>query len=204
MVYFFQRILNSQNQGVIKLKKSVLIISLVVIIVLVAVFWVIGAYNKMVGLEQKVQASYSQIQNQLQRRADLIPNLVETVKGYAAQEKEIFEALANARAKLAGAQTPQEQATADAELSNVLSRLLVIVENYPTLKSDANFRQLMDELAGTENRIAVARKDYNEAVMEYNTLIKKFPYFLIAGKRFTEKQYFEAKPGAEEVPNVKF
>jgi len=186
------------------LKKGVLVILGIVVVILIIVFWIIGAYNKMVALEQNVNEKYSQIQNQLQRRLDLIPNLVETVKGYAAQEREIFEAIANARAKLAGAQTPQEQATADAELSNVLSRLLVIVENYPTLKSDANFRQLMDELAGTENRIAVARKDYNEAVKEYNTLIKKFPYFLIAGSRFTEKQYFEAKPGAENAPEVKF
>ncbi|MCX7653600.1 MAG: LemA family protein [Fervidobacterium sp.] len=186
------------------MKKSTLVILVVLVIVLITVFWIIGAYNKMVELEQKVQASYSQIQNQLQRRADLIPNLVETVKGYAAQEREIFEALANARAKLAGAQTPQEQATANQELSSVLSRLLVVVENYPTLKSDANFRQLMDELAGTENRIAVARKDYNDAVREYNTLIKRFPYFFIAGNRFVEKQYFEAKPEAEQVPNVKF
>ncbi|ABS61505.1 MULTISPECIES: LemA family protein [Fervidobacterium] len=186
------------------MKKGVLVILGIVVVILIIVFWIIGAYNKMVALEQNVNEKYSQIQNQLQRRLDLIPNLVETVKGYAAQEREIFEAIANARAKLAGAQTPQEQATADAELSNVLSRLLVIVENYPTLKSDANFRQLMDELAGTENRIAVARKDYNEAVKEYNTLIKKFPYFLIAGSRFTEKQYFEAKPGAENAPEVKF
>lgn len=186
------------------MKKGVLVILGIVVVILIIVFWIIGAYNKMVALEQNVNEKYSQIQNQLQRRLDLIPNLVETVKGYAAQEREIFEAIANARAKLAGAQTPQEQATADVELSNVLSRLLVIVENYPTLKSDANFRQLMDELAGTENRIAVARKDYNEAVKEYNTLIKKFPYFLIAGSRFTEKQYFEAKPGAENAPEVKF
>lgn len=158
----------------------------------------------MVTLEQSVKESYSQIQNQLQRRADLIPNLVETVKGYGTG-KEIFEALANARAKLAGAQTVEEQATADAELTNVLSRLLVIVENYPTLKSDANFRQLMDELAGTENRIAVARKDYNAVVKDYNALIKKFPYVIIAKMfGFAEKQYFEAKPGVEEVPQVQF
>ncbi|MGC8819861.1 MAG: LemA family protein [Fervidobacterium sp.] len=186
------------------MKKGVIALVGIVVIILAFALWFIGAYNKMVALEQKVNMAYSQIQNQLQRRADLIPNLVETVKGYAAQEREIFEALANARAKLAGAQTPQEQATADAELSGVLSRLLVIVENYPTLKSDANFRQLMDELAGTENRIAVARKDYNESVREYNTLIKKFPYFLIAGTRFTERQYFEAKPGTENPPEVKF
>ncbi len=186
------------------MKKGILVIFGIVFVILIIVLWIIGAYNKMVALEQNVNEKYSQIQNQLQRRLDLIPNLVETVKGYAAQEREIFEAIANARAKLAGAQTPQEQATADVEFTNVLSRLLVIVENYPTLKSDANFRQLMDELAGTENRIAVARKDYNEVVKEYNTLIKKFPYFLIAGSRFTEKQYFEAKPGAENTPEVKF
>ncbi|MGC9771835.1 LemA protein [Fervidobacterium changbaicum] len=188
-----------------KLHPAVIVLIVVLVVVLISVFWAISIYNRMVSLEQRVQESYSQIQNQLQRRADLIPNLVETVKGYAAHEKEIFEALANARAKLAGAQTPQEQATADAELSNVLSRLLVIVENYPTLKADANFRQLMDELAGTENRIAVARKDYNEAVREYNAFIKRFPNVLIANAYgFKEKQYFEAKPGAEEPPSVKF
>lgn len=188
------------------MKKGWIIALVIIAIVVIAlVSWGIGAYNKMVALEQTVKESYSQIQNQLQRRADLIPNLVETVKGYAAQEKGIFEDLANARAKLAGAQTVQDQATADAELTNALSRLLVIVENYPTLKSDANFRQLMDELAGTENRIAVARKDYNAAVKEYNGLIKKFPYMLIAGMGgFTEKEYFEARPGVEEVPQVQF
>ncbi|HCI29274.1 MAG TPA: LemA family protein [Fervidobacterium sp.] len=188
------------------MKKGWIITLVVILIIVIALIsWGIGAYNKMVTLEQSVKESYSQIQNQLQRRADLIPNLVETVKGYAAQEKEIFEALANARAKLAGAQTVEEQATADAELTNVLSRLLVIVENYPTLKSDANFRQLMDELAGTENRIAVARKDYNAVVKDYNALIKKFPYVIIAKMfGFAEKQYFEAKPGVEEVPQVQF
>ncbi|MFN6992285.1 MAG: LemA family protein [Fervidobacterium sp.] len=186
------------------MNKGMIFLVVILVLVLFGVFWFIGAYNRMVALEQEVNAAYSQIQNQLQRRMDLIPNLVETVKGYAAQEKEIFEAIANARAKLAGAKTVEEQATADAELSGVLSRLLVVVENYPNLKSDANFRQLMDELAGTENRIAVARKDYNEKVKEYNTLIKKFPYFIVAGSRFTEKQYFEAKPGAEEAPTVKF
>ncbi|MGQ9856643.1 MAG: LemA family protein [Fervidobacterium sp.] len=187
------------------MKGWVIALIIIGIIAIGIVFWLIGAYNKMVALDQNVKETYSQIQNQLQRRLDLIPNLVETVKGYAAHEKEIFEALANARAKLAGARTPDEQATADAELSSVLSRLLVIVENYPNLKADANFRQLMDELAGTENRIAVARKDYNEAVKEYNTLIKRFPYVLIASRfGFTEKQFFEAKPEAQEAPKVNF
>ncbi|MFN3692406.1 MAG: LemA family protein [Fervidobacterium sp.] len=186
------------------MNKGMIFLVVVLVLVLFGAFWFIGAYNRMVAMEQEVNAAYSQIQNQLQRRVDLIPNLVETVKGYAAQEKEIFEYIANARAKLAGAKTVEEQATADAQLSDALSRLLVVVENYPNLKSDANFRQLMDELAGTENRIAVARKDYNEKVKEYNTLIKKFPYFIVAGSRFTEKQYFEAKPGAEEAPTVKF
>ncbi len=188
-----------------KLHPAVILLIVVLAIVIISVFWAIGTYNSIVSMEQRVKESYSQIQNQLQRRADLIPNLVETVKGYAAQEKEIFEALANARAKLAGAQTPQKQATADAELSSTLSRLLVIVENYPTLKSDANFRQIMDELAGTENRIAVARKDYNEEVRKYNALIKRFPNMLITNAfGFTEKEYFEAKPGVEEAPKVNF
>jgi LemA protein len=189
----------------LNLKPWMVALIVILIIVLISIFWAIGTYNKMVSLEQKVQESYSQIQNQLQRRADLIPNLVETVKGYASHEKEIFEAIADARSKLIGARTPEEQATADAQLNTALSRLLAIAENYPTLKADANFRQLMDELAGTENRIAVARKDYNEAVREYNAFIKRFPNVLIANAfAFREKQYFEAKPGAEETPSVKF
>lgn len=176
-----------------------------IVLVVLVVLWGVGSYNGLVSLEQKTKESYSQIQNQLQRRADLIPNLVETVKGYAKQEKEVIQSVTDARAKLAGARTPQEQAAADSELSSALSRLLVVVENYPNLKSDANFRQLMDELAGTENRIAVARRDYNAAVKEYNVKIKRFPTVIMARLfGFNEKQYFEANPDAQNPPKVNF
>lgn len=187
-----------------EVKKAIVWI-VVVVLVLIVIFTFVGYYNRFVSLEQEVREKYSQIQNQLQRRADLIPNLVETVKGYAIHEREILEEIANARAKLVGARTPGEGATADAELSSALARLLVIVENYPNLKADANFRQLMDELAGTENRIAVARRDYNEAVKKYNSAIKRFPGVLFARMfGFTEKEYFEASPSASKVPEVKF
>ncbi|KRQ86962.1 LemA family protein [Caloramator mitchellensis] len=176
-----------------------------IIILAIVVLWGISSYNTLVSLDQKTKESYSQIQNQLQRRSDLIPNLVETVKGYAKHEKEIIQNISDARAKLAGAKTLSEQAAANDELSSVLSRLLVVVENYPNLKADANFRQLMDELAGTENRIAVARKDYNSAVNAYNVKIKRFPTVIIAKLfGFDEKPYFEAEEGAQKTPNVKF
>lgn len=184
-----------------KINGKIVAIALVVLVVL----WGVASYNGLVSLEQKTKESYSQIQNQLQRRADLIPNLVETVKGYAKQEREVIQSVTDARAKLAGARTPQEQAVANNELNSALSRLLVVVENYPNLKSDANFRQLMDELAGTENRIAVARRDYNAAVKEYNIKIKRFPTVIMARLfGFNEMQYFEANPNAQNPPEVKF
>lgn len=175
-----------------------------IIIVLVLV-WGIGTYNSLVSYDQKTKSSYSQIQNQLQRRLDLIPNLVNTVKGYASHEKDIMESLANARANLAGAKTINEQAAANDQITGALNRLLVVVENYPTLKADASFKQLMDELAGTENRIAVARKDYNEVIQDYNTKIKKFPTVIFARLfGFNEKAYFEASPDAQNAPKVNF
>ena len=141
----------------------------------------------------------------MQRRADLIPNLVNTVKGYANQEKEIINTVTTAREKLVGANSVTAKAEADQELTNALSRLLVVVENYPELKSSQNFIQLSDELAGTENRIATARRDYNEAVKTYNLKIKKFPSNVMANMfGFGEKQYFEASEESKNVPNVQF
>jgi LemA protein len=165
-------------------------------------------YNQIQTLDERAEQTKHDIQNQLQRRADLIPNLVNTVKGYAAQEVTVFTNVANARAKLAGAiQTgdPQQMAAANDQLTGALGRLLVITEAYPQLKSDQNFLRLQDELTGTENRIAVARNDYNQAVNQYNAYIRTFPQAITA--RVTgakSRTYFEASAGAQEAPTVDF
>ena len=188
-----------------KMKKGLIIVLAIVAIVILFAGSVIGKYNSLVTLNENVQEARSQIDNQLQRRNDLIPNLVETVKGFASQEKEIFQSVSDARSKLIGATGVQDQANADAELSGALSRLLAISEAYPELKSDANFRQLSDELAGTENRIAVARQEYNAVAKDYNSQTKKFPMNIFAGMfGFDPVTYFEASEGAEEVPEVNF
>lgn len=187
------------------MSKSLKIILIIVAVVLIAVLGLATSYNSLVSYEQNIEGKWGQVENNLQRRNDLIPNLVATVKGYAAQEREIFQNVADARAKMAGAQGIRETAQADQELAGALSRLLVVVERYPELKSDANFRQLADELAGTENRLAVARKDYNEAIQVFNTKIKKFPTTIWARMfGFTEKDYYKAAPGAETPPQVNF
>lgn len=175
------------------------------VIILIFIVSTISGYNKMVSLDQTVKRASSNIDSDLQRRYDLIPNLVETVKGYAKQEKEIFTDIANARAKLGGAQTMQDKANANTELDNTLSRLLVVVENYPELKSNENFKALMIQLEGTENRINVSRKDYNNAVDAYNSTIRKFPNSIIASIfRFEEKEYFKASGNVKEAPKVDF
>lgn len=162
-------------------------------------------YNSLVSLNENVNGKWSQVENQLQRRADLIPNLVETVKGFAAQEKQIFTDVAEARSKLIGAQSVGQAAEADQALTGALGRLLAISESYPQLKSDANFRALQDELAGTENRLATARRDYNVAVQSYNGKIKGFPTLLYARLfGFGEKEYFQAADEAKNVPKVEF
>ena len=163
------------------------------------------SYNRFTGTEEAIKAQWGQVQNQLQRRNDLIPNLVETVKGFAAQERDIFTSIAASREKLAGARTPDETIKAANEQSSALNRLLVVVENYPNLKSDANFQRLMDELAGTENRIGVERMRYNERVQEFNTLRRRFPSNVTAKVfGFKEYPYFEAPPEAKQVPKVNF
>lgn len=175
-----------------------------VVIALVLVMGVSG-YNSLVALNENVNGKWAQVENQLQRRADLVPNLVETVKGAATQERQVVQAVTDARAKLAGSQGPAAKAAADAELSSALSRLLVVVENYPNIKTDQNFRQLSDELAGTENRLAVARKDYNDAVQGYNAKIQSFPTVIYAKMLgFGAKEYFRAEEGAKKPPQVKF
>lgn len=174
------------------------------IIVLIAVMLISG-YNNLVKISEDVNGNWSQVQNQLQRRADLIPNLVETVKGYASQEKEVFTEVAEARAKLAGASTVADAGQADQALTGALGRLLAISENYPQLKSDANFRALQDELAGTENRIATARMDYNNSVQTYNTKTKMFPtslYARILG--FGPRDYFKPNADVTNAPQVDF
>ncbi len=182
--------------------KGLWIVLAVVAIVAVGLF---SSYNGLVSMNEKVNGKWSQVENQLQRRGDLIPNLVNTVKGYAAHEQAAIQAVADARAKLAGAQGPAAKAQANNEMNGAISRLLMVAENYPNLKADANFRQLMDELAGTENRISVARKDYNDAVQAYNTKIKSLPTSLFAGAfGFSEKEYFKADEAAKAVPQVKF
>lgn len=163
------------------------------------------SYNKFTSQEEAVKAQWSEIQNQLQRRNDLIGNLVETVKGYAAQEREIFTQIAESRAKLASAKTPSDQIEAANQQSAALSRLLVVVEAYPQLKSDQTFIRLMDEISGTENRIAVARGRYNDAARNYNTLRRSFPSNVTAKVfGFNEYPYFEAPADATKAPKVDF
>ncbi len=192
-------------KGVLLLKKGLIILIVIIAIFAIFGFSLVGSYNGFVSKQETVNQSYAQIQTQLQRRADLIPNLVNTVKGYASHEKEVLQGIADARARLAGAQTPKEAANADAQLNTALSRLLVVVENYPNLKADREFTQLMDELAGTENRIATARRDYNTVVQDYNQQVKKFPGVIIARLfGFNEKDYFQADQGAEKAPSVDF
>lgn len=187
------------------MSKGLKVFIIAAVVVVIILFSLIGSYNKMVTLDQNVNQSASNIDTQLQRRSDLIPNLVATVKGYAAQEKDIFTAVADARARLAGAKTITERAEADSQLSGSLSRLLAIVENYPNLKSDKNFRDLSVALEGTENRINIARKDYNSTVGEYNSYTRRFPNFILAGMfGFEQKPYYKAAEGAKEVPKVDF
>jgi len=165
-----------------------------------------GVYNELVTQREAVNAAWAQVDVALQRRADLIPNLVETVKGFAAQERSVIEAVASARAALIGARSPAEKIEANARLDTALGRLLVVVENYPTLRSNENFLRLQDELAGTENRIAVERRKYNEAVQKFNTSIALFPNNVVAGMFNFQRNdaYFRTQPAAQTAPKVSF
>ncbi len=163
------------------------------------------SYNKFVSQEEAIKAQWAQVQNQLQRRNDLIPNLVETVKGYAAHEEGVYKDIADARSRLLAAKSPEDTMQAANQQTSALGRLLAVVENYPQLKANEQFNRLSDELAGTENRIAVERMRYNEAVQVYNTSRRQFPGVLTA-KMFSFKDYplFEAPPEAKDVPKVNF
>lgn len=168
----------------------------------------IGTYNNLQTLDETVNSQWAQVENQLQRRSDLIPNLVSTVKGYAAHEKSIFIGIADARAKLSGAVKSGDMKSinkANTEFNGSLSRLLAIAENYPQLKADQNFMALQDEIAGTENRLAVARKDYNESVKTINAIIRTFPTSIIASMSGVKaREYFQVEEGKTAVPKVKF
>jgi LemA protein len=187
--------------------KKILIIAVIIILVLAGSLYSFfkGTYNQFVTLDESVKSSWAQVENQLQRRYDLIPNLVETVKGYAKQEKDVLVEVTNARARVGGATTVPDKISANNELSGALSRLLVVVEKYPDLKSNQNFLRLQDELAGTENRISVERRRYNEVVQTYNVAIRSFPDNLLAGMfGFEKKAFFEAPAAAKAAPQVKF
>ena|ERR1700723_3525817 len=187
--------------------KAVLgIVAVIVIIALIAGGMYVSAKNQMVTLNEQIKSNWAQVDVVLQRRADLIPNLVSTVQGFAAHEEKVFGDIANARAALLGAKTPGEKIAANGQLDGALGRLLAISENYPQLKSNENFLRLQDELAGTENRIAVERKRYNDSIQAYNTFIRQFPNSLFASwAGFKENDaYFKASEGSREAPKVQF
>lgn len=188
-------------------RKTNLLIGLAILVLVFVGYGMfsVSVKNDLVRLDENVSAAWSEIDNQLKRRSDLIPNLVATVKGYASHEEEVLTKIADARSRLAGARTVEEKAAGYNELQSALSRLLVVVENYPTLKANENFTRLMDELAGTENRIAVARKRYNDGVRDFNTRIRSFPGSLFSGGMgFSPKPYFEIDTASREAPAVKF
>lgn len=186
--------------------KGLIVLIVIVVIALLAFGQYVGVRNTLVAKNETVKAAWSQVDIVLQRRADLIPNLVETVKGYAKQEQTVFGDIAKARSALLSAGTPSDKIAANQQLDGALGRLLAIVENYPQLKSNENFLRLQDELAGTENRIAVERKRYNDSLQDYNTYIKSFPNNIYAGWAGFKPNdaYFAAAEGARTVPKVNF
>jgi len=181
--------------------------SIVIFIIIVAmlVLSVVGKYNTLVSLDETVSSKWAQVENQLKRRADLVPNLVNTIKGYASHEEEVFINVTKARSGLLDAETPSEYSKANAELNKAMTQLNVVVENYPEIKANENFLKLQDELAGTENRLAVARMDYNEEVKRFNSKTRRFPTNIIANMfGFEKKVYFEINEEDAKVPEVNF
>jgi len=187
------------------MKGGLAILAVVAVIVLALGGWVVSNYNGLVSKKADVEKSFAEVDNLLQRRNDLIPNLVETVKGIAAQEQTVFIAIADARAAMAGAKTADQKFEAGRQMDSALGRLLVVIENYPQLKSQENFLRLQDELAGTENRLSVARTRYNEVVRDFNVLVRRFPSNLFAGMfGFKEQPFYPVSATAKEVPKVSF
>ncbi len=191
------------------MKKAIIILAVILGILLIIVFSIAGFvkknYNAMVTMDEEINGAWAQVENVLQRRYDLIPNLIETVKGYASHESEVLTQITEARSRVGGAGVPAARMQAEGELSNALSRLMVVVENYPQLKANENFIRLQDELAGTENRIAVQRGRYNDTVKLYNAYIRRFPASMLAGMfNFGKREFFEAPEAAQTAPQVKF
>jgi LemA protein len=188
------------------MKTGIIVLIIAALVALMVGGTYVGRRNEMVTKNETVKSAWAEVDVVLQRRSDLIPNLVETVKGYAAQEQTVFHDIAAARSALMGAQTPADKIAANGQLDGALSRLLVIVENYPVLKSNENFLRLQDELAGTENRIAVERKRYNDAIQDYNTYIGLFPNNIFAGWAGFQRNnaYFAASEASREAPKVQF
>jgi LemA protein len=187
------------------MKTVLIVVGILVLIILIPALYLRGTYNSLVTMDEGVKAAWAQVENQLQRRYDLIPNYVETVKGYAQHEKDVFVKVTEARSRVGSAGNVNEKIQANNQLSSALARLLVVVERYPDLKANTNFIRLQDELAGTENRIAVERRRYNEMVRVYNTRLRSFPTNIIAGMfGFEKATFFEVPKERQEAPKVKF
>ncbi len=187
------------------MKRSLIAIILIISIIFISIGSLAGSYNSLVGLDEEVNNKWAQVENQLKRRADIVPNLVNTVKGYASHEEEVFLGVAKARSGILEANTPEEYAMAEDELNKSMQNLNIVIEKYPELKANENFIRLQDELAGTENRLAVSRMDYNEIVKKFNSKVRRFPTNMIANMfGFGQKEYFEISPEDAETPEVEF
>ncbi len=187
------------------MKGGLVVLAVIAVLVLAVGGWVVSNYNNLVTKKTEVQKSFAEVDNQLLRRNDIIPNLVETVKGVAAQEQIVFGQIADARAQMAGARSTEQKLAAGGAMDSAIGRLLVVIENYPQLRSQENFLRLQDELAGTENRLSVARTRYNDVVGEYNVMVKRFPTNLFAGMfGYKEEPFYQVSAEQKQVPRVEF